>query len=270
MEVSKVDQQGVNVFSSKPSKSEMRKFYVGGNWKMNGSKTEIKELVCKLSNADLDPDADIVVGVPAVYLEYTKSLLPKNIYLSAQNCFKVAKGAFTGEISPAMIKDVGGCWVILGHSERRHIFGESDELVAEKVLHALCEGLGVIACVGEKIEERECGKTEEVIYRQTKAFADIVTDWDKVVIAYEPVWAIGTGNTATPQQAQEVHCQIREWLKKNVSEKVAEQTRIIYGGSVTGKNAAELAKEKDIDGFLVGGASLKPEFVDIVNAKRKK
>uniref|UniRef100_A0A0V0G480 Triosephosphate isomerase n=1 Tax=Triatoma dimidiata TaxID=72491 RepID=A0A0V0G480_TRIDM len=247
----------------------MRKFYVGGNWKMNGSKKEIETLICNLSSADLDPATEVVVGVPSVYLDYTKQLLPRNIQLSAQNCYKVPKGAFTGEISPAMIKDVGGCWVILGHSERRHIFGESDQLVAEKVCHALTEGLSVIACVGEKIEERECGLTEEVIYRQTKAIADYVTDWCKVVIAYEPVWAIGTGKTATPQQAQEVHCQIRQWLKKNVNEKVAEQTRIIYGGSVTGKNAAELAKEKDIDGFLVGGASLKPEFVDIVNAKRK-
>jgi triosephosphate isomerase len=166
-----------------------------------------------------------------------------------------------------MIKDLGCEWVILGHSERRHIFGESDELIADKVLHALDAGLSVIACIGEKLDEREAGNTEAVVFRQTKAIADKIKSWDKVVLAYEPVWAIGTGKTATPEQAQEVHAKLRDWLKANVSEQVAKKTRIIYGGSVTADNAKDLVKGGDIDGFLVGGASLKPDFIHIVNAK---
>lgn len=127
--------------------------------------------------------------------------------------------------------------------------------------------LQVIACIGEKLEEREAGKTEQIVYRQTKIIADKIKSWDNVVLAYEPVWAIGTGKTATPQQAQEVHEKLREWLSKNVKPDVAQTLRIIYGGSVTAANAKDLAKEKDIDGFLVGGASLKPDFVQIVNAR---
>jgi len=245
-----------------------RKFCVGGNWKMNGDKKSISEIVDFLKKGPLDPNTEVIVGVPAIYLDYARNLLPRTINVSAQNCYKVPKGAFTGEISPAQIIDNGIDWVILGHSERRNVFGETDSLVAEKVQHALETGLNVIACIGEKLEEREAGQTEAVGFRQTKAIADKINDWSKVVLAYEPVWAIGTGKTATPQQAQEVHASLRKWLKENVSEKVANETRIIYGGSVTGANCKELAKEKDIDGFLVGGASLKPEFVDIVNARQ--
>lgn len=129
-----------------------------------------------------------------------------------------------------MIKDVGAGWVILGHSERRHVFGENDQLIGDKVAHALAVGLSVIPCVGEKLEEREAGHTEEVVFRQTKAIADKVTDWSRVVIAYEPVWAIGTGKTATPQQAQEVHKKLRDWIAQNVSADVAQNLRILYGG----------------------------------------
>ena len=132
---------------------------------------------------------------------------------------------------------------------------------------ALESGLGVIACIGEKLDEREAGKTEEVVFRQMDAIKGSVSDWSKVVVAYEPVWAIGTGKTATPEQAQDVHAALRKWLASNVNESVAQSTRIIYGGSVTGGNAKELAKKGDIDGFLVGGASLKPEFIDICNAR---
>ncbi|CAK9815196.1 Triosephosphate isomerase [Anthophora quadrimaculata] len=209
--------------SSIYSKIMERKFFVGG---------------------PLDSNVEVVVGVPSIYLTYVKNILPNNVSIAGQNTYKVAKGAFTGEISPAMLLDNGIPWVILGHSERRNIFGETDELVAEKVAHALESGLKVIACIGEKLEEREA------------------------VVAYEPVWAIGTGKTATPQQAQEVHAKLREWFSKNVNASVAQNVRLIYGGSVTGGNAKDLAKEKDIDGFLVGGASLKPEFVQIVNAKQ--
>lgn len=167
-----------------------------------------------------------------------------------------------------MLKDVGADWVILGHSERRQIFKETDELVAEKTAFALAEGLKVIACIGETLEEREAGQTEAVVFRQMKALKEKVTDWTNVVVAYEPVWAIGTGKTATPQQAQDVHAALRKWITENISSAVSASLRIQYGGSVTAANAKELGSQPDIDGFLVGGASLKPEFVQIVNAKQ--
>uniref|UniRef100_A0A669QU14 Triosephosphate isomerase n=1 Tax=Phasianus colchicus TaxID=9054 RepID=A0A669QU14_PHACC len=224
-----------------------RKFFVGGNWKMNGDKKSLGELIHTLNGAKLSADTEVVCGAPSIYLDFARQKLDAKIGVAAQNCYKVPKGAFTGEISPAMIKDIGAAWVILGHSERRHVFGESDELIGQKVAHALAEGLGVIACIGEKLDEREAGITEKVVFEQTKAIADNVKDWSKVVLAYEPVWAIGTGKTATPQQVL-------------VSLKMEQ-------GSVTGANCKELASQHDVDGFLVGGASLKPEFVDIINAK---
>ncbi|XP_064215254.1 triosephosphate isomerase isoform X2 [Tribolium castaneum] len=245
-----------------------RKFVVGGNWKMNGDKKQISEIINTLKTGPLNPNTEVIVGVPAIYLEHVRTNLPQSIEVAAQNCYKVPKGAFTGEISPAMIKDIGVNWVILGHSERRQIFGETDELIAEKVAHALEAGLKVIACIGETLEEREGGKTEEVVFRQTKAIAGKIKDWSNVVVAYEPVWAIGTGKTATPQQAQEVHKALRQWFCTNVNADVGNSIRIQYGGSVTGANCKELAAQPDIDGFLVGGASLKPEFVNIVNAKQ--
>lgn len=247
-----------------------RRLFVGGNWKMNGNKAEIDGIINFLTEGPLDPNTELVCGVPACYLDYVHQKLPATIGVAAQNCYKVAKGAFTGEISPAMIKDIGAEWVILGHSERRNVFGESDALIGEKVAHALAEGLKVIPCIGEKLEEREAGKTEEVVFTQLKAIVDKIPadKWDNVVIAYEPVWAIGTGKTATPEQAQEVHGKLRQWLSDNVSPDVAQKTRIIYGGSVTADNCRDLAKEADIDGSLVGGASLKPDFVHIVNARQ--
>jgi len=245
-----------------------RKFFVGGNWKMNGDKASLGELIKTMNAAKVDPNVEVVCGSPAIYLDFVRSHLDAKFGVAAQNCYKVAKGAFTGEISPAMIKDCGVHWVILGHSERRHVFGESDELIGQKTAHALENGLGVIACIGEKLDEREGGITEKVVFAQTKVIADNVKDWSKVVLAYEPVWAIGTGKTASPAQAQEVHHKLREWMKTNVSEAVANSVRIIYGGSVTGGTCKELGSQPDVDGFLVGGASLKPEFIEIINAKQ--
>jgi len=223
--------------------------------------------VATLNAAPLNDNTDIIVSPPGCYLDYTKSLVSPKIHVAGQNSYKVAKGAFTGDLSPQMLLDVGADWVILGHSERRNVFGENDELIAEKVAFALESGLGVIACIGEKLEEREAGRTEEVVFKQMEVIAAKVKSWDKVVLAYEPVWAIGTGKTASPEQAQEVHAQLRKWLKEKVSEAVANSVRIIYGGSVTGSTCRELAKAADIDGFLVGGASLKPEFIEIINAR---
>ncbi|KAK9000332.1 hypothetical protein V6N11_080835 [Hibiscus sabdariffa] len=243
------------------------KFFVGGNWKCNGTKDSITKLVTDLNSAKLESDVDVVVSPPFVYLDLVSSSLTDRIEVSAQNSWIGKGGAFTGEISVEQLKDIGCKWVIHGHSERRHIIGENDEFIGKKAAYALNEGLGVIACIGELLEEREAGKTFDVCFQQLKAFADVVPNWDNVVIAYEPVWAIGTGKVATPQQAQEVHVAVRDWLKKNVSEEVASKTRIIYGGSVNGSNCGELAKQEDIDGFLVGGASLKgPEFATIVNS----
>ncbi|XP_045480523.1 triosephosphate isomerase isoform X1 [Harmonia axyridis] len=246
-----------------------RTFIVGGNWKMNGDRKAIDEIIKFMRAGTIPTNNEVYIGVPSIYLDYVQQRKPKNVEIAAQNCYKVEKGAFTGEISPDMLKDLGVKWVILGHSERRKIFGESDELIAEKTAHALEKGLKVILCVGETLDERETGQTNAVVFRQTKAVADKIKDWRNVVIAYEPVWAIGTGKTASPEQAQEVHDALRKWIAENISKEVADTIRIQYGGSVTAGNAKELATQKDIDGFLVGGASLKPEFMEIINANVK-
>lgn len=247
------------------------KFFVGGNWKCNGTKESISNLISDLNDAKLENDVDVVVAPPFVYIDQVKNSLTDRIEISAQNSWVGKGGAFTGEISVEQLTDIGCKWVILGHSERRHIIGEDDQFIGKKAAYALSQNLKVIACIGEKLDERESGKTFDVCFQQLKAFADNVPSWTDVVIAYEPVWAIGTGKVATPQQAQEVHVAVRDWLKKNVSAEVASTIRIIYGGSVNGGNCAELAKQEDIDGFLVGGASLKgPEFATIVNSVTSK
>ncbi|KAJ6368773.1 hypothetical protein OIU78_001198 [Salix suchowensis] len=246
-------------------------FFVGGNWKCNGTKESITKLISDLNSAKMESDVDVVVAPPFIYIDQVKSSLTDRIEISAQNSWVSKGGAFTGEISVEQLKDIGCKWVILGHSERRHVIGEDNQFIGKKAGYALSQGVGVIACIGELLEEREAGKTFDVCYQQLKAYADAVPSWDNIVIAYEPVWAIGTGVVATPAQAQEVHVAVRDWLKNNVSAEVASKTRIIYGGSVNGGNCAELAKQKDIDGFLVGGASLKgPEFATIVNSVTSK
>lgn len=243
------------------------KFFVGGNWKCNGTKESISKLVSELNSATLESDVDVVVSPPFVYIDQVVNSLTGRIEVAAQNSWIGKGGAFTGEISVEQLKDIGCKWVVLGHSERRHIIGEDDQFIGKKAAYALSQGVGVIACIGELLEEREAGKTSDVCFWQLKAYADAVPSWDNIVIAYEPVWAIGTGKVATPEQAQEVHIAVRDWLSKNVSAEVASKTRIIYGGSVNGGNSSELAKQEDIDGFLVGGASLKgPEFATIINS----
>jgi len=251
--------------------AEHRKFFVGGNWKLNGTKASIDEIVKGLNEKGLNPNTEVVVAPPAVYLSYVREKLDKHIGVAAQNSYKVEKGAFTGETSPAMLKDIGVTWVILGHSERRHVFGESDALIGEKVAHALSAGIHILPCIGEKLEEREANKTEEVCFRQLKAITDNIKqtdDWKRVVIAYEPVWAIGTGKVASPAQAKDVQHSLRKWLADHVSADVAKSVRILYGGSVTSENCKELGTQPDVDGFLVGGAALKPEFINIINARQ--
>eukprot|EP00898_Chlorokybus_atmophyticus_P001809 jgi/Chlat1/2629/Chrsp178S02474 len=249
-----------------------RVFFIGGNWKANGTTTTIEKLVDTLNAATIPPPqvAEVVVAPPFPYIPLLKAKLRKEISVAAQNCWVGPGGAYTGEVSAEMLVDLDVPWVILGHSERRQIIGESSEFIADKVAYALSKGLGVIACIGETLSEREANNTMLIVSAQMKAIASKVQDWSRVVIAYEPVWAIGTGQVATPAQAQEVHHGLRVWLAENVSADIAASTRLIYGGSVNGKNCTDLAGEKDIDGFLVGGASLKPEFVDIINSAQLK
>lgn len=230
----------------------------------------MKDLVGVLNAAQI-PGQDVVevVVAPAfVHISQTLAALRSDMAVAAQDCWAKGNGAYTGEISADMLTDMGLRWVILGHSERRHILGESDDFTADKVVAALAKGLNVIYCIGEKLEEREAGNTVSVCTRQMGALAGKLSadDWPKIVVAYEPVWAIGTGKVATPAQAQEVHAAVRAWFASEVGQSAANATRIIYGGSVNGGNCRELAGQADIDGFLVGGASLKPEFVDIVNS----
>ncbi|KAK4371426.1 hypothetical protein RND71_010901 [Anisodus tanguticus] len=249
-----------------------RTFFVGGNWKCNGTSEEVKKIVSTLNAAQVPSQdvVEVVVSPPFVFLPLVKNELRPDFHVAAQNCWVKKGGAFTGEVSAEMLVNLSIPWVILGHSERRAILGESNEFVGDKVAYAISQGLKVIACVGETLEQRESGSTMEVVAAQTKAIAEKVTDWSKVVIAYEPVWAIGTGKVASPAQAQEVHADLRKWLQANVSAEVAASTRIIYGGSVNGANCKELAGQPDLDGFLVGGASLKPEFIDIIKAAEVK
>jgi triosephosphate isomerase len=271
----RLDVENVNEFAALSVQSAGRvtmmagtgKFFVGGNWKCNGTTESIKKLVEDLNNAKLEDDVDVVVSPPYLYISQVIGSLTDRIEVAAQNSWTGKGGAYTGEISAEQLVDAGVKWVIQGHSERRHVIGETNAMIGQKSAYALSKGLGVIACVGEKLEDREANKTTDVVFEQMQAFADAISDWSNVVVAYEPVWAIGTGKVASPQQAQEVHAAIRQWLKEKISPEVSSKTRIIYGGSVNGANSAELATQEDIDGFLVGGAALKgPEFATICNA----
>ena len=254
----------------------MRKVFIGGNWKCNGSIAFMNNYIRKvINNLTFSPEqCQVIISPTLLHLPRVKRILSSesNVELSAQNCSLYKNGAFTGEVSAKMLRDMGLHWVILGHSERRSLFGESNDVVGKKVNNALTEGLNVIACIGEKLQDRENGKTMNVILGQLEAIARNVKsdEWQKMVIAYEPVWAIGTGKTASPEQAQEVHGEVRNWMESKVGSDVSKKIRIIYGGSVTDKNADVLINKVDIDGFLVGGASLKPAFTNIVNAYSKK
>lgn len=199
---------------------------------MNGSKALAETLVKSLNQGTWGANVEVAVAPPAVYLSSVRAALRPDIIVASQNVYHEKSGAFTGEISPEMLLDLNVNWTLTGHSERRELFGETDAVVGKKTAIAIKSGLSVIACIGEKLQEREANETTAVVFRQLKAIADQVTpaDWAKIVVAYEPVWAIGTGKVASPQQAQEVHAAIRGWLKDNVNSYVADATRIIYGG----------------------------------------
>ncbi|KLO13415.1 triose phosphate isomerase [Schizopora paradoxa] len=247
-----------------------RQFFVGANWKLNPcSRDEKKKLIDMLNNANFDKNTEVVVAPPTLYAIAVADLLRKDVKVAAQNCYIKASGAFTGETSPTQLTEAGIPYVILGHSERRTLFHETSSLVAQKTRAAIDAGLSVILCVGETLQERESGATDNVVKEQLGEVVKLVSseeDWSKIVVAYEPVWAIGTGKVATSAQAQETQKATRAYLASALSPKIAESTRIIYGGSVNDKNCRELATQPDVDGFLVGGASLTPGFVNIVNA----
>eukprot|EP00877_Chromochloris_zofingiensis_P002231 jgi/Chrzof1/12008/Cz06g17270.t1_TPI[v5.2] len=246
------------------------KFFVGGNWKCNGTHASVEKLVKELNAGDVPSDVDVVVAPPFVFLDWVRGNIDPKYQVAAQNCWLKSDGAFTGEISAEMLKDANIPWVITGHSERRSLCGESNKFVGEKTGHALDASLKVIACIGETLDQRNSGNLYHTLDTQMQALFDNIKDWSKVVIAYEPVWAIGTGVVASPEQAQEVHAYLRKLLSDKLGKSEAEKVRIIYGGSVNDGNCEELARQEDIDGFLVGGASLKaPSFLTICNAASK-
>jgi len=246
----------------------MRRYVIAGNWKMNGSKAGVKELLDGIkTDAQHLNNVEWIVFPPYPFLDQTENLLTNtNITWGAQNLSDKSDGAYTGEVSSAMLKDFGCNYVLVGHSERRSLYGEDDELVAAKFVAASDAGLIPVLCIGETLEERKIGMTQEIVTKQLNAVLDLdngIERLAKAIIAYEPVWAIGTGVTATPEQAQEVHCEIRAQIaKRNTA--IAAQIRILYGGSVKPENAKALFAMADIDGGLIGGASLKAtDFLEI-------
>jgi triosephosphate isomerase len=252
----------------------MRRPFIAGNWKMNLDRAGAIALAKGVQEGTAGVrEVDVAVCPPSVYLEAVAAVVRgSNVGLGAQNMWHEPNGAFTGELSAAMLLDVGCQFVILGHSERRQFLGETDELINKKLHAALTAGLTPILCVGELLSEREAGQTAAIIRKQIEgSLAGIKADQiAEVVIAYEPVWAIGTGKVATPEQAQEVHNDLRKLLAQRYNDQLAGQVRIQYGGSVKPSNAAELLAQPDLDGALVGGASLKAEdFLGIVAGARR-
>lgn len=250
----------------------MRRKIVAGNWKMNTTKVDGVELAKQVAEASAEVPAEVglVVAPPFTHLcAVGKALAGSKVELSAQNCADHTSGAYTGEVSVDMIKAVGCAWTILGHSERREYYGETDEKLVEKTKLALAAGLGVILCVGEKLEQREAGKHFDICAEQVKnvLYHFTAEDMKNIVIAYEPVWAIGTGKTATSEQAQEIHSFIRNVVAEKFGAEVAEDMSILYGGSCKPSNAKELFAQKDIDGGLIGGAALKAaDFIEIAKS----
>lgn len=256
----------------------MRTSIIVANWKMNGTKLAVQEWLHTMTgqlsglSATEKTTREWVFCPPSVYLDLASTLikmpgLHEPLSLGAQNCHTAVKGAFTGEISANMLVDLGCRYVLVGHSERRQLFRENNQIVAEKVGAAQQAGLIPILCVGETAEERQANHTQAVIAAQLEAVLNHCESKTKIVIAYEPLWAIGTGLTAMPEQAQTVHQGIREWLRKNASEAVSSSLHLLYGGSVNPKNALGLLLQPDIDGLLVGGASLKAsDFIEIGQA----
>jgi triosephosphate isomerase len=261
--------------------SAQRKAFVGGNWKCNGTKESVAALVEIYNQAateGLCKEVDVLIAPTALHIPGVLNSVSSEVKVAAQNIWSAAGyGAYTGELTADMVKDFGLQWVITGHSERRHhVSSETSEVVAQKTKSALTSGLNVIACIGEKLEEREANSTMAVLQSQLQPLIDMIPldsdEWNRVVIAYEPVWAIGTGLTATPEQAEEVHANLRSWLNGmgDAGASLASKLRIIYGGSVKPANSEQLISCSNIDGFLVGGCSLKPDILDICRSCQPK
>ena len=252
----------------------MRLPLFAANWKMNKAISEVAPFFSELSKKLKDlpqnggKDFEVVIAPPATHLPAAQTAKQASfIEVSAQNCGVAESGAFTGEVSPVVLKELDCQWVILGHSERRHVFLENNELIQKRLEAALKHGLKAILCVGEKIEERRANQTFEVIEKQLEILEPLKSHpgLASLVIAYEPVWAIGTGENASPEQAEEVHLAIRAYLKSHFSSSFSENTRILYGGSVKPDNSEALMRQKNLDGFLVGGASLEVKsFASII------
>jgi triosephosphate isomerase len=252
----------------------MRIPLIAGNWKMNLTREEAKDLAQKIKDG-IDPNLkhEVLLAPSFTNLETVKKVIKETkILLAAQNMFWEEKGAFTGEVSPIQLKDIGCNYVIIGHSERRNIFGETDEIINKKIKSALKNEINVIMCIGETLTERETGKTYEVLGKQLENGLKEIdkNSISKIVIAYEPVWAIGTGKTATPTQAEEAHMFIREKIKDLYDRDISDKIRILYGGSVKAENIDDLMAQKNIDGVLVGGESLKADkFLRIIHYQKK-
>jgi triosephosphate isomerase len=258
--------------SSAPGKDSERRYLIAGNWKCNGTLSENKARIETFNSSGTIPsNVDVAICAPEIHLPMLLSIMRDDIAVGAQDCGRNPKqGAFTGETAAYQLKDMGCVWVIIGHSERRAGFGmagESVQVCAEKCKTAIDAGLKVMFCIGEQKEERESGSTMCVCNDQLDPLVKVldVKDWDSVAIAYEPVWAIGTGLTATPEMAQETHARIRKCMSDKVSPAVARAIRIQYGGSMKGANAKDLLAQPDIDGGLIGGASLTCDFFNVVN-----
>lgn len=260
------DLPGVAALDDAPTSAKRRKI-VGGNWKSNPPNLKtVKELCDAFGASSFDTTkCEAVIFVPSIYCATATERLRNTAWeVGWQNISRTGPGAYTGECTADMVAEMGYGWVMVGHSERRKLYGETDECTALKVEKALAVGLRVIFAIGESLEEREKGITDQVTARQLSAIIPKVRDWDKIVIAYEPIWAIGTGKVATPEMAQQAHAAIRKFIGEKCGADVAAKIRIQYGGSSTPDNCADLIAQPDIDGFLVGGASLKPTFTKMI------
>lgn len=251
-----------------------RKKIVAGNWKMNMTLEEGKSLIADLKNnlPNTLNNVEVIIAPPYILLDTAQSALQgSSIHIAGQDCHQESKGAYTGEISADMLKSVGARFVILGHSERRQYFGEREDLLAKKINAALTAGLKVIYCVGEDLTARESNKQNDIVAGQLEALYALTADqMQQIIVAYEPVWAIGTGKTATAAQAQEMHAFIRQTLAEKFGQDIADATSILYGGSCNPQNAAEIFAGADVDGGLIGGAALKAaDFISIIEARSK-
>jgi len=251
-----------------PAKGMFRKPVVGGNWKCNGNVKGVKDLLAAFGAAADPSGVEVCIFPPTVQIAVAQRVAPAGVCIGVQNISKTKEGAFTGEVTAGSVKDLGLPWVMIGHSERRSLYGETDADCGEKLALAQAQGLMIMMCIGEQLSERKAGTTLDVCARQLNAVFPKITDWSKVVIAYEPVWAIGTGVVATPMQAQETHYGVRKLIRDKFGSPVADAVRILYGGSVSPGNCAALGELPDIDGFLVGGAAMKPNFTEVINSAK--